>query len=113
MKKKKLDIENKLYISIKEEKGLEEIEKTILNIFDIANFDVEQTEIVTNLENIVKLENVRNLLKISKENIDNGLPIDLVEIDLKEALFLLGELLGIEVKSNLLDELFSRFCLGK
>ena len=48
-----------------------------------------------------------------KEGLKNGLPIDMLEIDIKKIWELLGNLIGESYDEELLDNLFSRFCLGK
>lgn len=57
----------------------------------------------------------QSLLKISTsiKNIEENAPIDIVELDLKNAWELLGKIIGETYSDELLDELFSRFCLGK
>lgn len=102
-----------ILMSIKENTGIENLEKEIIKIFDLATFDVFKSNYVTNTRHIAKLETAKSALTRANENIEMMMPMDIVEIDLKEAMFVLGEILGIEVKNDLLNELFSRFCLGK
>lgn len=102
-----------IQMSVLENKGIEQLEQRIITLFDLANFDVLKSNYVTNTRHIAKLESAKDALVKSRENIEMMMPMDIVEIDLKEAMFLLGEILGIEVKNDLLNELFSRFCLGK
>lgn len=102
-----------ILMSIKENTGIENLEKEIIRIFDLATFDVFKSNYVTNTRHIAKLETAKSALTRANENIEMMMPMDIVEIDLKEAMFVLGEILGIEVKNDLLNELFSRFCLGK
>lgn len=104
---------DELFISVKEKQGIEDLEQAIIKEFDLASFDVLKSNFVTNTRHIAKLETVSSSLNLAKDNIEMGMPMDMVEIDLKEAMFALGEILGIEVKEDLLNELFSRFCLGK
>jgi tRNA modification GTPase len=47
------------------------------------------------------------------EGIDSGVPLDMVEIDLKNAWESLGEVIGDSVSEDLIDQIFSQFCLGK
>ncbi len=104
---------NAIKMSVLENEGIEQLEQEIIRLFDLSTFDVFKSNYVTNTRHIAKLESAKNALIISKENIELMMPMDIVEIDLKDAMFLLGEILGIEVKNDLLNELFSRFCLGK
>ncbi len=100
-------------MSVLENQGIEQLEQEIIRLFDLASFDVFKSNYVTNTRHIAKLESAKNALINARDNIEMMMPMDIVEIDLKEAMFMLGEILGIEVKNDLLNELFSRFCLGK
>ncbi len=104
---------NAVLMSVKNNIGIEILEQEIVKIFDLATFDVFKSNYVTNTRHIAKLEVAKAALFRAKENIELVMPMDIVEIDLKDAMFVLGEILGIEVKNDLLNELFSRFCLGK
>ncbi len=104
---------NAIFMSIKTNEGIENLETEIIKIFDLATFDVFKSNYVTNTRHIAKLEYAKTALMRANNNIEMLMPMDMVEIDLKEAMFVLGEILGIEVKNDLLNELFSRFCLGK
>ncbi len=100
-------------MSVLQNEGISQLEQKIIELFDLNSFDVFKSNYVTNTRHISKLEYTKTLLERAKENIDMYMPMDIVEIDLKEAMFSLGEIMGIEVKDDLLNELFSRFCLGK
>ncbi len=104
--------ENCIHISLLQ-KEVTQLSDMILDIFNINDFNEQQALILNNIKHITQLENVKTSLEGIQQNLKTDLPIDIIEIDLKEALFNLGEILGLEVKGNLLDELFSRFCLGK
>lgn len=111
------DIEQKfpeaILMSVLENQGIEQLEQEIIRLFDLASFDVFKSNYVTNTRHIAKLESAKEALMRAADNIEMIMPMDIVEIDLKDAMFMLGEILGIEVKNDLLNELFSRFCLGK
>ncbi len=100
-------------MSVLQNEGIEQLEAKIIELFDLNSFDVFKSNYVTNTRHISKLEYTKTLLIRAKENIEIMMPMDIVEIDLKEAMFSLGEIMGLEVKDDLLNELFSRFCLGK
>ena len=59
------------------------------------------------------LRKILNLIQDIKNGIDNNMPIDMLEIDLKNVWNLLGEIIGESYDDELLDQLFSRFCVGK
>lgn len=105
--------DNFLEISTVTKDGIESIENELLKMLDMSLTDLKEKRISLKTENIATLEKVAMIMKVAESNISVGFDIDLVELDLKEAMYLLGEILGINVKEDLLDELFSRFCLGK
>lgn len=118
----KTDLETKVDISLFDQyvslsalkqSGIESLETKIMEVLDLINFDSQNAKYINRISDVNKLEKVKLLLDSVEEGIEIGLPIDTLEIDLKDALFELGEILGIEVKNDLLNELFSRFCLGK
>lgn len=105
--------DNFVSLSALNQHGIDNLENKILEVLDLENFDSQSAKYVNRIQDVAKLEKTQELLSDVKDQIDFGMPIDTVEIDLKDALFTLGEILGIEVKNDLLNELFSRFCLGK
>ena len=68
---------------------------------------------LSNLRQISKLKEARYSLKDALESIQDSMPVDLISIDLQNAYYLFNEILGILSTDLLIDELFSKFCLGK
>ncbi len=108
-----LGLANEIPISLKDATGIEELEKLIFQLFELDNFEIVNNPYIGTIDYISKLQNVKINLHNVRQNINAKMSLDLIEIDLKEILFILGDLLGIEPKEDLLDELFSKFCLGK
>ncbi|MFV0287843.1 MAG: tRNA uridine-5-carboxymethylaminomethyl(34) synthesis GTPase MnmE [Mycoplasmatales bacterium] len=102
-----------IYMSTKNFYGQHELSDNIQKIFNLQYFDATNSKYLANLEHLLKLENILNSLIKVKADLENDLFLDLILIDLKEALFILSEILGLEVKDDYLNEIFSRFCLGK
>ncbi len=102
-----------LNISVKENQGIEELKKLIISKFKldkIANSDytyLSNARQITLIKECVKIAN-----QIEKSN-NQGIDVDLIEIDLKRLWDKLGEITGETYKDELLDEIFSKFCLGK
>ncbi len=105
--------DNFISLSALNQSGIENLEHKILEVLDLDSFDSQNAKYINRIQDVQKLEKTQALLDEVREQIEFGMPVDTVEIDLKDALFSLGEILGIEVKNDLLNELFSRFCLGK
>lgn len=89
------------------------IEQEIKQLFELGNIKNQDLNYVSNARHIAKLRNAKKSLTDALEAIDTGMPVDMIEIDVKTAWIILGEILGQEVGDNLINELFSKFCLGK
>ena len=68
---------------------------------------------MTNARHIALLEQAKAALEAVLTGLDQELPVDLVQIDMTRAWELLGEITGDSYQDELLDQLFSQFCLGK
>ncbi len=109
---RKLDLKDILEISALKNEDINKLEDTIIDVLKIADIN-EDFKYLSNIRHIDKLEEVKELLIESVNRIDQGYPIDVVEIDIKKAWETLGEITGEFHPEDLIDELFSRFCLGK
>jgi len=100
-------------ISALNKDGIEQINKTISEIFKINEINVDNEVIVTNTrhKNLINksIESTNNALK----SLQNNMPMDIVAIDIKSILENLGEITGENVSENIINEIFSKFCLGK
>ena len=108
---KNIDYECDVYISVKNN-NIEQLEKKIIEVLDISSI-TDDLDYLTNTRHIAKLSEVKKSLYDSLESIENEMPVDMVEIDLKNSWLLLGSIIGDDTNDSLLDELFSNFCLGK
>ena len=96
-------------MSLKNNIGLDELKQSIIKLFNLEEITTNDPTYLTSARSIALLKQAieESLNKISTY------PIDIVELDLKEAWSLLGEIIGKTYKEELIDEMFSRFCLGK
>ena len=69
--------------------------------------------IITNIRHKTALEKTKDSIKSIFETIDMGLPMDLISVDLKEALDSLSEITGEITSEDILDHVFGNFCVGK
>lgn len=99
--------------SILKNEGVEALEKAISKLFFNGIENSQSTVMVTNARHIALLKKAQNSLDSVLEGISSGIPVDLVQIDMTEAWNLLGEITGESYEDELLDQLFSQFCLGK
>ena len=118
----KIDLDNKLdlsilpnYIemSIKEDKGIEELRQKIKEMFNLEEFEQNDFTYLSSARSISLLKKSLESLGSIKEGIKNNMPVDMVEIDLKQMWNTLGEIIGETYTDELIDQLFSQFCLGK
>ena len=109
--KRKLD--NYIEVSIKEELGINKIKEEIKRLFSIGELSSNDMTYLSNARSIALLHKSLDYVTQSIKEIEDNSPIDIVELNLKEAWDALGEVIGETYTDELLDELFSRFCLGK
>lgn len=108
------DIKNWIEISAKEQIGIQQMEDQIYStiIKDEIN-DSSQKIVITNIRHKSALEKTKDAIRNIFETINSGLPMDLIAVDLKEALDSLSEVTGEISTEDLLDHVFSNFCVGK
>ena len=114
--KTKLDknlLDNYIEISVKENIGIDKIKDEIKRLFNIGEISTNDMTYLSNARSIALLKKSLNNINDAINEINNNNPIDIVELSLKESWNNLGEVIGETYTDELLDELFSRFCLGK
>ncbi|UPM54366.1 tRNA uridine-5-carboxymethylaminomethyl(34) synthesis GTPase MnmE [Gottfriedia acidiceleris] len=99
--------------SLKEEKGIDDLEKAIANLYFEGQIEAQDLTYLSNARHIALLKQSEQTINDAIEAMKNGMPIDLVQIDLTRAWELLGEIVGDTVQESLINQLFSQFCLGK
>lgn len=110
---KELNNKDYLYISVKENIGIDELEDRIFNISNLDNVAGDNDVILVNIrhKNIVS-KSIKQLKDIY-EDINRKTPIDIISIKIMEILNLLGEITGKTVTDEVISKIFSKFCLGK
>ena len=102
-----------LWISAKEEKGMEALENTIKELFFTGEIDFNDEVYITNIRHKAALMDVKNSLELVFNSIEMGMPEDFFTIDLMSAYESLGSIIGESVGEDLVNEIFSKFCTGK
>lgn len=92
--------------------GIDQLENKIKSLFEIDDIKSDET-FISNTRHIAKLNQSMTSIESAINQMQIGMPIDMVEIDLKNTWAFLGEILGEDVTDSLIDELFTKFCLGK
>jgi len=100
-------------ISAKEKDGIENLEKIIMDMFWDGSMEVENQVLVTNIRHIRILEECREHMKGFLNGLEMGLSVDFLVIDLQNSWEKLGSITGETIEDDLLDQIFSKFCLGK
>ena len=108
------NLENIVEISAKDNIGIEDMQEKIYSYIveeDVGNSS--EKLIITNIRHKTALEKTKDAIKNIFETIDMGLPMDLISVDLKEALDSLSEITGEISSEDILDHVFGNFCVGK
>lgn len=100
-------------MSIKEYKGIKEIEKAIVDIVYSGSVKSKNTSLISNVRHKFLLEKTEDSLEKAQEAIETGIPVDLISVDIRDAWRYLGEITGDTVEEDIVTEIFSRFCIGK
>ena len=107
-------LENILEISAKDNIGIEDMEERIYSYIDEEKVeDSSEKLIITNIRHKTALEKTKDAIRNIFETIDAGMPMDLISVDLKEALDSLSEITGEISSEDILDHVFGNFCVGK
>ena len=110
----KIDLEGKLDKSLLGENiGIDKIKDRIRKLFNIGELSSNDLTYLSNARTISLLKKSLTIIDSTIKEINDNSPIDIVELGLRDTWNTLGEVIGATYKDELLDELFSRFCLGK
>ena len=93
--------------------GIEELEETIEEMFNISELNMENEIVITNVRHKNLIHKAAEEIKNAIISIKNGLPIDMLSIDLQEALQNLGEITGESISEEVVKGIFAKFCVGK
>ena len=115
---KEEDISNKIdgkiiSFSAKDSVGLDELEEEIKNLFFDGKISSNDETIITNVRHKDLLCKCRESLSLVEQSINNNMPEDFYSIDLMDAYKSLGTIIGESVEDDLVNEIFSKFCMGK
>lgn len=100
-------------VSVVEETGIEDLEKSIREMFFQGEISFDDEVYITNARHKTALEEAEKSLEMVTESIEAGMPEDFFSIDLMGAYEALGKILGENLGEDLVNEIFSKFCVGK
>ncbi len=107
------NFKNIIKISAIKSEGIEDLYNKIAELFNLNEISLDNEIIITNErhKNLIQMA-IKNLNE-ANQTLKDGLPIDFVEISLKNSLVNLGSITGEEASEEIINEIFARFCLGK
>lgn len=93
--------------------GIDSLKNKIIEMFNLEQIESKDYNYLTNVRQISLAKQALEKLNDVLESINNNLPIDMVEIDLRDCFDLLGEIIGKTYTDEIIDNLFEKFCVGK
>ena len=93
--------------------GIDKLKEKINEMFNLDKITIKDGTYLTNARQKSLIKIAINEIDEALKNLDSHTPVDIIEIDIKNTWNTLGEIIGATYKDELLDELFSNFCLGK
>ena len=119
----KTDLETKIKLPFEDESiikmstlnsvGLDDLKERIKVLFNLENIETSDFTYLTNAKDIAILKDCLDSINDIKSSLDHNVTIDMIEIDIKNIWNKLGEILGLTYEDELIDYMFSHFCLGK
>ena len=100
-------------ISAREETGMDELSDLIESMFLSGNISFNDQVYLTNIRHQTAMRNAKESLEKVKESLELGMPEDFFSIDLMDAYETLGSIIGESAGEDLVNEIFSKFCMGK
>ena len=116
----KNDLPNKLKLDYKyvtgntiSKDGLDNLKNEIIKKFELDNIMEKDITYISNIRQVNHIKDALNSINSALDNINEDISIDIIEIDLRSAWESLGDIIGANYNEELIDNLFSNFCLGK
>ncbi|MBO5165263.1 MAG: tRNA uridine-5-carboxymethylaminomethyl(34) synthesis GTPase MnmE [Lachnospiraceae bacterium] len=99
--------------STKDATGMDTFEETVKEMFFSGEISFENEVYITNIRHKEALNETKNALTMVKQSLEDNMPEDFYSIDLMSAYASLGSIIGEEISDDLVEEIFSKFCMGK
>ncbi len=93
--------------------GIDKLYEKITDLFNLDQINLDNEVLITNLRQKDLITKAIEHIQVTKNTMSNNMPLDIVAISIKEILEDLGSITGDEVSEDIIDEIFSKFCLGK
>lgn len=111
----KIDVDKKniIYGNTIDANGIDELKNKLIENFNLNKINSNDITYLSNARQISLVKQAKNTLEKVNDSLNELIPIDMLEIDIKKSYDLLGEITGETYQDELLDKLFENFCLGK
>ena len=109
----KIEYSNIIYTNTKDIDGIDSLKNKIIELFNLEQLTQNDNSFLTNIRQISLAKEAYNILNEVENGIENNVPVDMIEIDIKRSWEKLGEIIGETYTEELIDQLFTQFCLGK
>ena len=100
-------------LSVKDNRGIDDLKNKIIELFNLNSLETKDPTYLSNTRSLSILRRCLDAIKEVENGLINDMPIDMIELDIKNIWEELGKINGTSYEEELLDEMFSRFCLGK
>ena len=107
------NLNNVIHMSTLNNIGFDELKDMITKMYELDKINTKNFNYLSSARSISLIEKAIDNIDKSIKSIEDNMPIDIVELDINDASKYLGDILGINYKEDLFDQLFSNFCLGK
>ena len=105
--------QNIVYTNTIDLNGINSLKEKIVELFNLNELEQQDYTYLSNVRQISLAKEANSILEEVDNGIKNEVPVDMIEIDIKRAWEKLGEIIGETYTEELIDQLFSQFCLGK
>ena len=110
---KEINYKNIIYTNTKATNGIDTLKDKITELFNLEELTQNDNIFLSNVRQISLAKEALDILSEVEKGIKNNIPVDMIEIDIKRSWEKLGEIIGQTYTEELIDQLFSQFCLGK
>ena len=104
---------NIIKISALNKIGIENLYNKIIELFNLNEINIDNEVVITNIRHKDLINQAINKIKETKNTIENKMPVDIIAIFIKDILENLGSITGETISEDIINEIFSKFCLGK
>ena len=108
-----INYKNIIYTNTVDLSGIDSLKEKIVELFNLNELEQQDYTYLSNVRQISLAKEAYQILEEVDNGIKNEVPVDMIEIDIKRAWEKLGEIIGETYTEELIDQLFSQFCLGK